>query len=74
MLSPAGSVHTIGMRYPLTLVYLSADWRVLATHPATPPGRVVIAPRGACHCLEMNTAPAWCPSPGEQLHETGQNP
>jgi len=69
MLSPAGSVHTIGMRYPLTLVYLAADWRVLAIHPAIPPGRVIRAPRGAGHCLEMNPAPVWCPTAGEQLQE-----
>lgn len=29
LLAPCSSVHTIGMRYPLDLIYLSADWRIV---------------------------------------------
>jgi len=74
MLSPAGNVHTVGMRYSLTLVYLSADWQVLAIHPAIPPGRVIRAPRRARHCLEMSPTPIWYPAAGEHLQEAITQP
>lgn len=29
LLAPCNSIHTLGMRYPLDLVYLSTEWRVV---------------------------------------------
>jgi len=34
-----GSVHTIGMRYPLDLVFLDRTWRVTRVVHGVPPGR-----------------------------------
>lgn len=45
-ITPCGSVHTMGMRYPIDLVFLAKDGRVLRVAEAVPPWRVVGA-RGA---------------------------
>lgn len=45
-LVPCRSVHTMGMRYPIDLVFLAKDGRVLRVVEAVPPWRVVGA-RGA---------------------------
>ncbi|HTU15193.1 MAG TPA: DUF192 domain-containing protein [Solirubrobacterales bacterium] len=35
------SIHTFGMRFPLDVYFLGEDDRLLAAHPATPPGRLL---------------------------------
>ncbi|KGI78943.1 DUF192 domain-containing protein [Oleiagrimonas soli] len=65
-LTPCGSVHTVGMRYPLDIVFLDRDGRVLATHERLRPGRFRVC-RGARHTVEL--APGGLallqPQPGE---------
>jgi uncharacterized membrane protein (UPF0127 family) len=45
------SVHTVGMRFPITVAFLDASMRILAVHRVRP-GRLAFAPRGARHVLE----------------------
>lgn len=39
LLEPCSSVHTIGMHYPLDLVYLTSDWRIVRRVVHLPPWR-----------------------------------
>jgi uncharacterized membrane protein (UPF0127 family) len=39
LIVPCGAVHTVGMRFPLDLVFLDAAGRVLRSVPGVPPGR-----------------------------------
>jgi uncharacterized protein len=45
------SVHTFGMRFPIDVVFLDADGRVVRIAGAVPPGRVVVC-RGAAAAVE----------------------
>jgi len=45
LLEPCSSVHTIGMRYPIDIVMLDGENRVLATRSALAPLRVAAAAR-----------------------------
>ncbi|GAB3028397.1 hypothetical protein GCM10027285_08340 [Oleiagrimonas citrea] len=51
-LTPCGSVHTVGMRYPLDIVFLDRDGCVLAMHEHLRPGRFRGC-RGARHTVEL---------------------
>ena len=54
LISPCNSVHTLGMRFPLDIIFLDADWRVVRTVAAVPPGRwCVWGGRRARHTLEV---------------------
>jgi uncharacterized protein len=46
------SVHTVGMRFPITVVFLDASWRVVRVE-RTPAGRIVFC-RRARHVLECH--------------------
>ena len=50
------SVHTVGMAYPITVVFLDGSWRVLRVTRA-PAGRVLFCLR-ARHVLECHIAAA----------------
>ncbi len=43
---PCEAVHTVGMRYPLDLVYLNKRHRVVKTVEALPPWRISLCLRG----------------------------
>ncbi|MFI0737154.1 DUF192 domain-containing protein [Streptomyces sp. NPDC021100] len=51
LLTPAGSVHTFGMRFPIDVAYLSRDMRVLAVR-TMPPHRLGRPRPTARHVLE----------------------
>ncbi|MGI5339768.1 DUF192 domain-containing protein [Streptomyces sp. CA-181903] len=51
LLTPAGSVHTFGMRFPIDVAYLSRDMRVLAVR-TMPPHRLGRPRPAARHVLE----------------------
>lgn len=53
MLSPCVSVHTAFMRFPIDVVYLDAEWRLLTVREALAPWRMSWGPRGTCHTLEL---------------------
>lgn len=46
------SVHTLGVRFPLDLLFLDADWRTLRV-VQVPPGRWLVRMPGAAHTLEL---------------------
>ena len=41
------SVHTFGMRFPLDLIFLGEDGRVVELRRSVPPGQIVRCPDGA---------------------------
>jgi uncharacterized protein len=55
LLRPAGSVHTFFMRFPIDVVFLDRDGRVLRIAEAVRPWRSVAA-RGARSVLELRAA------------------
>ena len=67
LLMPASSIHTVGMRYPITVLYLDAGFRVIRRHDAVAPGRWLRAPRRGHACLEMAADAPLALSPGSVL-------
>ena len=65
LLVPARSVHTVGMRRPIDVVFVDADLRVLKVVHAMRPGRLAVA-RGAVAALEL-VAGAATVRPGDRL-------
>lgn len=53
LLVPGGSVHTLGMRFPLDLLFLDREHRVLHVAAAVRPWRVAFAPSGTAAVLEL---------------------
>ena len=53
LLTPCGSVHMLGMRYPIDVALLDAERRVVSLHPGLPPGWHMAATRGARFALEL---------------------
>jgi uncharacterized protein len=53
LLTPAASVHTLGMRFAIDVVFLSRQMRVLGFAPRVPPWRVRLAPPGTGRVLEL---------------------
>ena len=47
------SIHTIGMRMAIDVVFVDAQWRVVALRPTLTPGRVVLPVRGAWGVVEL---------------------
>ncbi len=47
------SVHTVGMRFALDLLFLDGDFRAMRLCPGTPPGRWLRRAGGARHTLEL---------------------
>jgi hypothetical protein len=41
LLPGCGSVHTLGMRFPLELIFLDGGWGVVGLHRDVPPGRFI---------------------------------
>ena len=52
-LSPAASIHTWGMRYPISVFFVDAEGQVLRVLPRVPPWRVALAPRGTRAVAEL---------------------
>lgn len=53
LISPCRSVHTFGMRYPIDVLFLAADGRVVARYPDLPPGSATRHHRDAATALEL---------------------
>ena len=47
------SVHTVGVRFALDLLFLDAEMRTIKTVPNVPPGRWLVRASGAAHTLEL---------------------
>jgi uncharacterized protein len=52
-LEPGGSVHTLGMRFAIDVLFLGSDLKVLKVSPRLAPGRLAFAPRGTHYVLEL---------------------
>jgi uncharacterized membrane protein (UPF0127 family) len=63
-LEPGGSVHTLGMRFAIDVLFLGADLKVLKVTPRLAPGRLALAPRGTRYVLEL---------PADQARRRGVN-
>jgi uncharacterized membrane protein (UPF0127 family) len=62
LLIGCGSVHTIGMTYPIDVAFVDADGRVVRSYPRLRPWRVGLGGDEAVHALEL---------PAGRLAETG---
>lgn len=53
LLTSARGIHTLGMRFAVDVVFLSAQMRVVGLAPCVQPWRVLLAPRGTRRVLEL---------------------
>jgi uncharacterized protein len=53
LLVPGGSVHTLGMRFPIDVVFLNRQMRILGLAEHVRPWRIRVAPRGTRRVLEL---------------------
>jgi uncharacterized protein len=53
MLSPGGSIHTFGMRYPIDVAFLDRQLKILRLAPHLPPWRICYAPAKTKHVVEL---------------------
>jgi uncharacterized protein len=58
LLLPGGSIHTLGMRFAIDVVFVDAELVVLKVAAAVPPCRHVSAPRGTWGALELRAGRA----------------
>lgn len=69
LLQPCRQVHTCWMRFPIDVVFLDRQGRVVAVHREMPPGRIGAVVPGAWAALELpaGTAAAAGTVPGDHL-------
>ena len=65
LLLECGSVHTMGMSYPIDVAFLDGDGRVVRSFAGLGPWRIGLGGAGAVHALEL---------PAGRLRETGTVP
>ncbi len=53
LIKPGGSVHTLGMRFAVDVLFLDRRLRILRIVAALLPGRFAVAPRGTRSVLEI---------------------
>jgi uncharacterized membrane protein (UPF0127 family) len=53
LISPGGSIHTWGMHFPIDVVFLDQDFRILKVAHSVRPWRASLAPRRTRHVLEL---------------------
>ena len=53
LLVPGGTVHTLGMRFNIDVVFLNRQMRVLGLAEQVAPWRVVVAPKETARVLEL---------------------
>jgi uncharacterized protein len=71
VIEPCSSVHSHFMRFPIDVLFLDAQWRVVHAIPAMAPWRFSPQVRGARRVLELAAGAAGETAPGDQL-EVGQ--
>ncbi len=57
LIEPCSSVHTFGMRYPIDVVFIDRDARIVRVCPEVRAGRIRLAP-GARAALELRAGAA----------------
>jgi uncharacterized protein len=58
LLTPCTSVHTFFMRFPIDVIFLDRDGRVVKIIPALKPWRTALGGRGARSALELRAGVA----------------
>jgi uncharacterized protein len=53
LMIPGGSIHTLGMRFPIDVVFLSRQMCILGLAEHVQPWRIRVAPRGTRRVLEL---------------------
>lgn len=53
LLMPGGSIHTLGMRFTIDVVFLNRQMRIVGLAERVPPWRIRVAPRGTGRVLEL---------------------
>lgn len=53
MLVPCSSIHTVGMRFPIDVLFLDFQNKVLGYSDSVLPNRIRVAPRGTVKVLEI---------------------
>jgi uncharacterized protein len=54
LISPCNSVHTLGMRFPIGVIFLDGEYTICRLLPALSPGRLSPWVPRAKHVLEVN--------------------
>lgn len=54
LIAPCGSVHTIGMRYPIHIVFLSIDNKILDVRLSVKPNRFCLGPTSTKKVVELS--------------------
>lgn len=73
LITPCGSIHTCGMRYPIDVVFIDKQGMVLGCHEAVRPWRFRVQPRARsalelaeggirAHAIKPGDRLAWCPA------------
>lgn len=68
-LKPGGSVHTVGMSFPIDVLFLDVRFQVVGVRSRVPPGKLCLAPRFTHSTLELwsGACDAWQLKRGMQL-------
>lgn len=53
LIVPCGSIHTIGMRFSIDVVFLDKNWKVLGYSDHIRPNKLRFSPRGTYAVLEV---------------------
>lgn len=78
LLRPCSSIHTLGMRFALDVVFIDRAWQVVAAVPGVAPGRLMVS-GGWRAAMTLEAAAGWLPldrlPAGRQLRfEPGTGP
>lgn len=55
LIKPCGSIHTVGMRFDLDVIFVDREMRVVRTVCGVKPNRFVLGGRGASVTVEMQS-------------------
>ncbi len=66
LIENCGSIHTIGMRFPIDVVFLDRDWRVRRICRHVPPGRLMVW-CGWLGLRALEVASGWLPLDGVEV-------
>lgn len=67
IISKCDSIHTVGMRVPIDVIFLAYNGRVMNVVPSMPPGRKTQSDCGGAHVLELPSGMAQSTEVGDQL-------